>query len=131
MASQENFAQICRRVCVERDWKLLPSGVEVAFPNGRHQLVELEFFQFKDQDLVRFFTMIGDVEQLGPVRLTVALRINCELAHGSLAIREEHLVMTDTLMLDDADFGEIEASIAYLAETADFYEKAIFDTDQF
>ena len=27
--------------------------------------------------------------------------------------------------------SEIEASIAYLAETADYYEKAIFHTDQY
>jgi hypothetical protein len=94
-------------------------------------LIELKFFQFKHEELVRLFTTIGDVESMSAVRLTVALRINAELAHGCLAVHEDSLVMTDTLMLRDADSAEIEASIAYLAETADYYEKTIFETDQY
>jgi len=68
---------------------------------------------------------------MGAVRLMVALRINAELAHGCLAVHDDDLVMTDTLMLRDADSAEIEASIGYLAETADYYEKSIFETDQY
>ncbi len=59
------------------------------------------------------------------------MSINVELAHGCLAVKNDHLVMTDTLMQRDADYGEIEASIKYLAETADHYEKTIFETDQY
>jgi hypothetical protein len=39
--------------------------------------------------------------------------------------------MIDTLMLEDADAAEIEASIGYLAETADYYEKVLFGTDEY
>ena len=131
MASQKHFAQILKHVCQDHAWELLPSGIQVSWPNGRRQLIELKFFQFKHEELVRLFTTIGDVESMSAVRLTVALRINAELAHGCLAVHEEHLVMTDTLMLRDADSAEIEASIAYLAETADYYEKTIFETDQY
>ena len=131
MASQEHFAQTLKRVCRDRGWDLLPTGVHVSLPNNRAQLIEIEFFQFKHEELVRLFTTIGDVESMSAVRLTVALRINAELAHGCLAVHEDHLVMTDTLMLRDADSAEIEASIAYLAETADYYEKTIFETDQY
>ena len=131
MASQEYFAQTLKRVCRDRGWDLLPSGVHVGLPNNRAQLIEIEFFQFKHEELVRLFTTIGEVEGMGAVRLTVALRINTELAHGCLAVHENHLVMTDTLMLRDADSAEIEASIGYLAETADYYEKTIFETDQY
>ena len=38
--------------------------------------------------------------------------------------------MANTLLLKDADAAEIEASIGYLAETADYYEKTLFGTDQ-
>ena len=38
-------------------------------------------------------------------------------------------MMVDTLMLSDADPGEVEASIRYLAQTADYYERVIFETD--
>ena len=131
MAGQEHFSQILKRVCQDRGWDLLPTGVQVSLPNDRGQLIEIEFFEFKREELVRLFTTIGEVEDMNAVRLTVALRINSELAHGCLAVHEEHLVMTDTLMLRDADFGEIEASISYLAENADYYEKTIFETDQY
>jgi hypothetical protein len=131
MATQDQFAQILRRVCAERVWELTPSGVRVEFPSGRQQVVELEFFEFQAEELVRLHTTIGRIEELDPVRLTVALRINAELPHGALAILEDDLVMTDTLMLDDANFGEIEASIKFLAETADDYERTLFGTDQY
>jgi hypothetical protein len=131
LASQEHFAQILKRVCRDQAWDLLPSGVQVSWPNGRRQLVELKFFQFQREELVRLFTTIGDVNSMGAVRLMVALRINAELAHGCLAVHDDDLVMTDTLMLRDADSAEIEASIGYLAETADHYEQTIFGTDQY
>jgi hypothetical protein len=131
LAGQEHFAEILKRVCRDQGWELLPTGVQVSWPNGRRQLIEIKFFEFKREELVRLYTTIGEVENMSSVRLTVALRINSELAHGCLAVREEHLVMTDTLMMRDADAGEIEASIAYLAETADYYEKTIFETDQY
>jgi len=131
LATQEHFAQILKRVCRNQGWDLLPTGVQVSWPNGRRQLIELKFFQFQREELVRLFTTIGDVDSMSAVRLTVALRINAELAHGCLAVKEDHLVMTDTLMLRDADAAEIEASIAYLAETADYYEHSIFGTDQY
>ena len=131
MAGQEHFAQILKRVCRDRGWDLLPSGVNVNLPKNRAQLIEIEFFQFKHEELVRLFTTIGEVDGMSAFRLTVALRINTELAHGCLAIHENHLVMTDTLMLRDADPSEIEASIGYLAETADYYEKTLFETDRY
>ena len=131
MAGQEHFAHNLKRVCRDRGWELLPTGVQVSLPNDRGQLIEIEFFQFKTEELVRLLTRIGKVDDMNAVRLTVALRINTELAHGCLAVHEDHLVMTDTLMLRDADSAEIEASISYLAETADYYEKTIFETDQY
>jgi len=131
LANQEHFAQILERVCRDRGWELLPTGVWVSWPNGRRQLIELKFFEFKREELVRLSTTIGEVDGMSAVRLTVVLRINSELAHGCIAVHEDHLVMTDTLMLRDAGFEEIEASISYLAETADHYENTIFGTDQY
>ena len=131
MVTKEAFADICRRVCDEHGWDLLPNGVHVKWAGGRHQVVELEIFEHEQAELVRLFTTIGAIENMTPVRLTIALRINAELAHGAFAVKNDHLVMVETLMLDDADPGETEAAIRYLAETADYYEKAIFETDEY
>lgn len=129
MADQEHFAHICRRLCEERGWQLLPGGIEVPLPDSRKQLVGLEFFEFRNEELVRIHSTIGNALALPTGRLTAALRINGELAHGALAVREDDLVMVDTLSLTDADPAEIENAIAYLAESADYYEKNLFETD--
>jgi hypothetical protein len=125
------FGQICQRVCDQQGWELLPSGVQVKFPDGRHQVVSLEFFESEREELVRLYTMIGAIDGMDARRLVAALRINARLAHGALAVRDDALVMIDTLMLEDSDAAEIEASIGYLAETADYYEKVLFGTDEY
>ena len=129
MVAQEAFSDICRSVCEERGWELNPSGVHVLLDDGRHQVVALELFDHEDEELVRLSSTIGEAAKLTPVRLTIALRINAELAHGAFAVKDDHLMIVDTLMLDDADRGEVEASIRYLAQTADYYERVIFETD--
>ena len=79
---------------------------------------------------MRLFSTIGNASEMSPERLVTALRVNASLAHGAIALRENQLVVVDTLILQDADPGEIEASIGYLAETADYYERMIFGTDE-
>ena len=130
MATRDVFGRVCKRVCDAQGWELTPSGVRVAVPDGRHQVVELEFFELEGEERVRLYTTIGRVDGMGAVRLTTALRVNANLAHGALAVRNDDLVMVDTLMLDEADGREVEATIRYLAETADRYEKLIFGTDE-
>jgi len=130
LSANEAFGEICRRVCEEQGWDLLPSGVHLTWADGRHQVVELQLFEHEGKDLVRLISTIGATHDLTPVRLTIALRINAELAHGAFAVKDDNLVMVDTLLLQEADAGEVEGSIRYLAETADYYEKAIFETDE-
>lgn len=129
MAAQERFPDICRRVCRERGWEIAPTGVNVPLDDGRHQVVGLEIFEHEDEELVRLVSTIGEAAKLTPVRLTIALRINAELAHGAFAVKEDNLVMVDTLMLEGAIPSEVEASIRYIAQTADYYERVIFETD--
>lgn len=128
--TQERFGELCRRVCGESGWELLPTGVRVPLADGRQQLVALEFFEYRDEDLVRLSTRIGSVQPLSPVRLAIALSLNAELVHGALAVKDGDLMMTGTLLLGAAGPQEIEASIRYLAETADYYEKTIFERDE-
>jgi len=130
MSTRESFGQACERVSERQGWELLPSGVRVDLPGGRRQVISLEFFEFESQELVRLYTVIGPADQLPTERLAMALQINARLAHGALAVLEGELIMANTLLLQDADAPEIEASIAYLAETADYYEKTLFGTDR-
>jgi hypothetical protein len=129
LATQHSFPDLCRRICSEQGWDLQPGGVHVSLDHGRHQVVALEIFEHEREELVRFSSTIGEAGKLTPVRLTIALRINAELAHGAFAVKDDQLVMVETLLLEDADPGEVEAAIRYLARTADYYERVIFETD--
>jgi len=130
VTSQESFGSLCQRVCDTRGWELQPTGVVLRLGDGRHQVVSLEIFEYQDEKLVRLLSEIGSAEELGRERLTMALSANAELAHGALAFRDGQLCMTDTLMLEDIETEQLEAAISYLAETADFYERSIFGTDE-
>lgn len=130
MATTAAFSEICRRVCDEQGWELKPSGVHVPLAHGRHQVVSVEIFQHEREERIRLLTTIGGARGLTPARLTIALRINFELAHGAFAVKDDNLILIDTLMLARVEPEELELAIRYLAETADYYEKAIFDTDE-
>ncbi len=129
MATAEAFGAMCKRLCRERGWELLPGGIRLSVEEGRHQLIELELFESEGREGVRLTTTIGSVRAVGDERLLRTLRWNAELAHGAFAVREEELVMTETLLLRDADEGELESALAYLAGAADRYERILSESD--
>ncbi len=129
LSERERFNRIYSEVCGARQWLAQPSEVEVKLESGRRQIVYLQFFDHQGRSMVRFYTVIGSTERIKPVRLQFALEINYQLPHGAMAVKGSELVMTDTLILADADPSEIEASLAYLAETADHYEASMFGPD--
>jgi hypothetical protein len=130
VSAREQFDQVLAQVCDEQGWGLSESQIEVKFEEGRRQIVFLDFFDFEGDELVRFYTVIGPVKHMNPMKLTEALRLNFGLPHGAMAVHKDELVMIDTLIVEDADPGEIEASAAYLAETGDHFEKTMFGSDQ-
>jgi hypothetical protein len=129
VADKKSFSKILRSVCAAQGWELLPSGVNVIHPNGRHQVVSFELFDFNHHPVVRLVSMIGTTHSLSLEQVTQALRANMDLAHGALALNGNDLCMTDTLSLADADPGEVEAAVSFLAEMADYYEQIMFGTD--
>lgn len=129
MPAERSFAAILRDVCTQRGWELLPSGVNVVHPDGRHQIVGFELFENDGRMLVRLLSRIGGGGEWRQEQLEQALRANVALAHGALALDGDELCMIDTLLLEDSDPGEVEAAVAYLAKMADTYEQILFGTD--
>lgn len=130
MVNRESFANILRKVCAERGWELLPSGVNVKHPDGRHQVIHFELFDSGEREGVRLTSMIGEAKSMSPEQMEQALRANMDLAHGALALKDDELCLTETLSLDEAEAGEIESAVAFMAELADTYEKILFGTDR-
>ncbi len=129
MSHREAFEECCAQVCRERGWSYAAQRVEVGLDGGRHQVVELEFFSFDGNDRVRFCSVIGDARHIDPMRLTTALDLNLRIPHGALAKRNNDLVMVETLSVEGADPAQVSATIGYLSETTDQYEKSMFGPD--
>jgi len=131
VSESKPFSELCHQVCDSQKWELLPTGTVVRWGDGRHQLVSLEPFEFEREELVRLWSIIGEVADLTRDQLVTALRANGGLAHGALAIRSEQLCMTDTLMLAEAGADEIKAAIEFLARSADDLERSLYGTDEY
>jgi hypothetical protein len=129
VSAREKFDRVYIEVCTSREWICQSGQVEVKLESGRRQVIHLTYFEHAGRSMVRFHTVIGSTERIRAGRLQYALEINFSLPHGSMAVEADELVMVDTLILADADPGEVEASLEYLATTADQYEASIFGPD--
>jgi hypothetical protein len=121
---------IFRQACEKNGWACDGNSAKVDLGGGRAQTIFVDAFVHEGEQMARAYSVIGKSGELSETRTKAALSINFNLAHGALAIREEKLVMTDTFVLEDADIGEVEASLRFLGATADKYEKVLFGTDQ-
>ena len=129
--SQADFKSVMASVCTAQGWALDRNRVELSLESGRDQGVEFENFEFEDEALVRLVSPIGSTEQIEPLHLNNALRLNYGLPYGALALRGEQLVLIDSVMADNVEVEEIEAVVRYLAETADHFERTLFGSDEF
>ena len=131
MSPRTDFDQIYASVCEQRSWTASAGQVEVKLEGGRQQIVHLDFFEYREEQLVRLYSIIGSTKKIRPDRLAYALELNFGLPHGSFAVRDDLLVLVDTMLLADVDVSELDACIAYLSEMADHYEQSMFGPDSY
>ena len=129
MSSRESFRDILSQICETEGWGLSSDQVELKFEDGRRQLVRVQEFRYDEIEMVRFWSVIGPAKHIDPVRLTDGLRLSFRLPHGALALHDDDLVIVDTLLASEADAAEVRATLRYLAETGDRYEKTMFGVD--
>ena len=121
---------VFKTVCDKNSWTLEAARADIPIAGGRRQGVVVELFDHEKEKMARIYSNVGPAGDLSETRLRAALGINYRLPHGALAIREDHLVMSDTFLIREADADEVEHSMRSLAETADKYERLIYGTDQ-
>ncbi|HXY37319.1 MAG TPA: serine/threonine-protein kinase [Planctomycetaceae bacterium] len=107
--------------------------VEVRLPEGRRQIVLIEPSAHAVADrLLLIFSQCGDVR---PEYYERGLRLNAQMAHGGLAIRDvegtPQFVMIDTYPRATVDAEEIRRSVLELASRADAVEKLLTGADRY
>jgi serine/threonine-protein kinase len=107
--------------------------VEVRLPEGRRQTVVIEPSAHPVTDrLLMIYSQCGDAR---PEYFEKGLRLNAQMAHGGLAIREiegsPQFVMIDTYPRTTVDAEEIRRSVLELASQADAVEKLLTGIDRY
>jgi serine/threonine-protein kinase len=116
-------------------WKREADEVRVAvrLPDGRRQTVHVRASEHAVADrLLLLYSLCGPAR---PQFFEQGLRLNAEMAHGSLAIREiagiPQFVMIDTYPRATVDAEELRRSILELAAKADAMEKLLGGGDRY
>lgn len=99
--------------------------VTLELKGGRKQTVIVSTFEEGGNQYGRLKSKIGPAAALSSQRPTMALRMNAGLTHGSLCIDGEDLVIQETLMLAESTPTHLLASLQYIGEAADRYEKTM------
>ena len=106
--------------------------VEVQLPSGRCQTVIVE--RSRHAAAERLVTLTSICGPAHAKHLEQALRINSELAHGSLAVRDIEgrptFVMVNTYPETTVDVEEIHKSVLELAHRGDAFEMLLSNKDQ-
>ncbi|HEV8067290.1 MAG TPA: serine/threonine-protein kinase [Planctomycetaceae bacterium] len=107
--------------------------LDVRLPEGRRQAVRIEPTAHPVADrLLLIYSQCGDVR---PEYFERGLRLNAQMAHGGLAIREidgtPQFVMIDTYPRATVDVEEIRRSVLELASQADAVEKLLSSVDRY
>ena len=121
---------IFQKVCGKKKWAVQGDDIEILLEGDRMQRISVVPFKHEQKQMIRVFSKIGSAESLSESRLKSALSLNFNMPHGAIALNAGMLVVADTFLLKDADEGEVESSLQYLAATADRYEKLIYGKDQ-
>ncbi|MCC6738325.1 MAG: hypothetical protein IT452_04720 [Planctomycetia bacterium] len=99
--------------------------VTLDLKGGRKQQVVVTTFEEGGRQYGRLKSRIAPAAALSSQRPTMALRMNTGLTHGSLCIDGEDLVIQETLMLAETTPNHLLASLQYIGETADRFEKTM------
>ncbi|MBD3675250.1 MAG: protein kinase [Planctomycetaceae bacterium] len=105
--------------------------VQVTLPDGRGQKLYLEPSHHRSTD--RLLLIYSTCCPADPAYYEQVLRLNAELSHGSIAVREiegrTYFVMVDTYPRATVDAEEIRRSVLELAYHADDLEKELTGQD--
>ncbi|MBI1348337.1 protein kinase [bacterium] len=105
--------------------------LEITFQSGRRQIVFVE--PSNHATVERLLTITSVCAKADPAYYETALRLNAEILHGALALREIlgewYFVMIDTYPRSTVDAEEIRRSVLEVAHRADSVERLLTGRD--
>jgi hypothetical protein len=125
-----NFEALLGQVCSYQGWPWAHGDdggyrVEVPTEVGRTQVVNLSPGQDPDgRAMALIWSVVCETSGIGdPYYL---LRLNCELSYGALAVRDPHVILIETQLIETADPEEVMRAVFYVARNADGLEKQVY-----
>ena len=123
-----SIEQQIEQVASSNGWAITNSAqgyrMEIPTEPGRSQVVEINGGSDPDgRAIVRIWSKVTDIDNVGDPWYLLGL--NTELAYGALALKDRDIIVTETQLLDTADYEELRRAIYYVAKYADDLEKQV------
>ncbi len=130
--------ELIHKLAEDRSWSLLFLKDEDAYrltlpvPDDRHQDV---FVNFREDEegwwIATMWSVVASLDDFDLSDPKELLRFNWRHMYGSLAVKDDEVVLVHNQLADDADWNEVARAIDNMARTADGIEKQIYgDADE-
>ena len=98
--------------------------LEIATEYGRSQVVNVSGGQDPEGRMLAYiWSVVCDTSAIGdPYYL---LRLNADMPYGALAVRDPHVILVETQLVETADSEEIRRAIYFVGKQADELEKQV------
>lgn len=118
-----------QQVAAQQGWAMVrnhdgSAKLEIPTEYGRSQVVQVS--PGADPDglpLLFIWSVVCTTDAIGdPYYL---LRLNAELTYGALAVRDPHVILIETQLVQTADLEELRRALFYVGKFADDLEKQV------
>ncbi len=118
-----------QQIAAQKGWAMVrnhdgSAKLEIPTEYGRTQVVQVTPGRDPDgRPLVFIWSVVCSTDAIGdPYYL---LRLNAELTYGALAVRDPHVILVDTQLVQTADAEELMRAVFYVGKFADDLEKQV------
>lgn len=133
-----DFDVLLHKLADDKGWSLLYVTDEDLYkltlpvPGDRYQDVYVSFRRDSENwNIATIWTVVSEVADFNLENPTELLRFNWRTLYGSLAIKEEQVVLVQNQLTEEANWNEVGRAVSYMALTADGIEQEIYgDVDK-
>ncbi len=128
-----DFDVLLHKLADDKGWSLLYVTdddlykLTLPVPGDRYQDVYVAFRRDEENwNIATIWTVISEVADFNLDQPNELLRFNWRNLYGSLAIKDEQIVLVQNQLTEEANWNEVGRAVAYMALTADGIEQEIY-----